>query len=306
MSEAKTKGGKKSGFAVLIGRPNVGKSTLMNELIGQKVAITSAKPQTTRNRIRAIYTSDEGQVIFLDTPGMIRHAKNKLGEYMRNVSVGTIGDADVVIYLVEAVNRIGDTDREIMERLKRSGAPVILAVNKIDQVKREDLLPVIDAYRREMEFAEVVPVSALKKENLDELMKCVFSYLPEGPQYYDPDLVTDQPVRAIAAEMIREKALMLLKDEIPHGIAVVIDRMEEREDRLTEIEASIICERDSHKAIIIGKGGSMLKKIGSAARYEIERMLMGKVYLKLFVKVRKDWRNSDVQLKNFGYRKDDI
>ncbi len=291
----------KSGFAALIGRPNVGKSTLMNEIIGQKIAITSHKPQTTRNRIQTVYTCEKGQIVFLDTPG-IHKAKNKLGEYMVNVAESTLKDVDVVLWLVEATDYIGAGERHIADQLTKANVPVILVMNKIDRVKREELLGFIDAYRKIYNFDEIVPVSALKGENTDTLLEQIFKYLPYGPMFYDEDTVTDQPMKQIAAEMIREKALKCLDEEIPHGIAVYIDIMRER-DRggIWDIEATIVCERDSHKGIIIGKQGAMLKKIGSAARFEIEKMLEAQVNLKVWVKVRKEWRDSDIQLKNFGY-----
>lgn len=293
----------KSGFATLIGRPNVGKSTLMNCLIGQKIAITSNKPQTTRNRIQTVYTSKEGQIVFLDTPG-IHKAKNKLGDYMVNVAQRTIAEVDVVLWLVEPSNFIGAGEKHIIEQLKKANTPVILVINKIDTVKKEELLGFIDTYRKEMEFAEIVPVSALKKDNTEELLKCIMKYLPYGPAFYDEDTVTDQPERQIVAEMIREKALRCLEEEIPHGIAVTIEKMKQRE-HIVDIDATIICERDSHKGIIIGKQGAMLKKIGSAARRDIEAMLESKVNLQLWVKVKKDWRDSDFLLKNFGYNQKD-
>lgn len=296
----------KSGFAAIIGRPNVGKSTLMNHLIGQKIAITSRKPQTTRNRIQTVYTSERGQIIFLDTPG-IHKAKNKLGEYMVNVAQRTFQDADVILWLVEASDYIGAGEQHIAQQLKRTKLPVILVMNKVDKVDRKELPGFIDAYRKILDFAEIVPVSALRSVNLDTLLDCIFKYLPYGPQFYDEDTVTDQPQRQIVAEMIREKALRCLEEEIPHGIAVTIDRMKERpEGGLVDIDATIICERDSHKGIIIGKQGAMLKKIGSQARTEIERMLEEKVNLKLWVKVKKDWRDSDFLIKNFGYDKKEV
>ncbi len=296
----------KSGFAAIIGRPNVGKSTLMNHLIGQKIAITSRKPQTTRNRIQTVYTSERGQIIFLDTPG-IHKAKNKLGEYMVNVAQRTFQDADVILWLVEASDYIGAGEQHIAQQLKRTKLPVILVMNKVDKVDRKELPGFIDAYRKILDFAEIVPVSALRSVNLDTLLNCIFKYLPYGPQFYDEDTVTDQPQRQIVAEMIREKALRCLEEEIPHGIAVTIDRMKERpEGGLVDIDATIICERDSHKGIIIGKQGAMLKKIGSQARTEIERMLEEKVNLKLWVKVKKDWRDSDFLIKNFGYDKKEV
>ena len=296
----------KSGFATLIGRPNVGKSTLMNRLIGQKIAITSNKPQTTRNRIQTVYTCDQGQIIFLDTPG-IHKAKNKLGEYMVNVAERTLREVDVILWLVEPSTFIGAGERHIAEQLKKAKTPVILVINKTDTVKREEILVFIDTYRKLYDFDEIVPVSALNGDNTDTLIEQIFKYLPYGPQYYDEDTVTDQPMRQIVAELIREKALRCLDEEIPHGIAVSIDQMKERKDGgICDIDATIICEKDSHKGIIIGKQGAMLKKIGSAARYEIERMMEMKVNLKLWVKVKKDWRDSDYLIKNFGYDKKDF
>lgn len=294
----------KSGFATLIGRPNVGKSTLMNCLIGQKIAITSNKPQTTRNRIQTVYTSEEGQIVFLDTPG-IHKAKNKLGDYMVNVAERTLREVDVVLWLVEPTTFIGAGERHIIEQLKKGNTPVILVINKIDTVKREEILLFIDTYRKEMDFAEIVPVSALKAENTQTLIECIFKYLPYGDPFYDEDTITDQPERQIVAELIREKALRSLDEEIPHGIAVAIESMKYRKN-IVDIEATIICERASHKGIIIGKQGAMLKKIGSNARPEIEEMLECRVNLQLWVKVKKDWRDSDFLLKNFGYNKSDI
>ena len=290
----------KSGFATLIGRPNVGKSTLMNRLIGQKIAITSNKPQTTRNRIQTVLTTKDGQIVFVDTPG-IHKAKNRLGEYMVHVAERSLNEVDVVLWLVEPSTFIGAGERHILDQLKKVKTPVILVINKIDMVKKEELLPAIDTYRKEYDFADIVPVSARSGDNTDELVKVILKYLPYGPQFYDEDTVTDQPERQIVAELIREKALHCLNEEIPHGIAVAIDRMK-MERKVMHIDATIICERDSHKGIIIGKQGSMLKKIGSTARYEIERLLDCKVNLKLWVKVQKNWRDSDYMMKNFGYR----
>ena len=284
----------KSGFATLIGRPNVGKSTLMNRLIGQKIAITSNKPQTTRNRIQTVLTTEKGQIVFVDTPG-IHKAKNKLGEYMVNIAERSLNEVDVVLWLVEPTTFIGAGERHIIDQLKKVKTPVILVINKIDMVKKEEILPSIDVYRKEYDFAE---------DNTDELVKVILKYLPYGPQFYDEDTITDQPERQIVAELIREKALHCLNEEIPHGIAVAIDRMK-MERKVMHIDATIICERDSHKGIIIGKQGSMLKKIGSTARYEIERMLDCRVNLKLWVKVQKNWRDSDYLMKNFGYREDE-
>lgn len=294
----------KSGFAALIGRPNVGKSTLMNRIIGQKIAITSNKPQTTRNRIQTVYTQeDRGQIIFLDTPG-IHKANNKLGEYMVNVAESTLKDVDVVLWLVEPTNYVGAGEKHIAEKLTKVRVPVILVINKVDTVKKEEILSFIDTYRKIYDFDEIVPVSAKTGVNVDELLDTVFKYLPYGPMFYDEDTITDQPEKQIVAEMIREKALHALSDEIPHGIAVVIDRMKMRGGaKIMDIDATIICERDSHKGIIIGKQGSMLKKIGTNARYEIENMLDCQINLKLWVKVKKDWRDNDVLMKNYGYDK---
>ena len=296
----------KSGFVAIIGRPNVGKSTLMNHLIGQKIAITSRKAQTTRNKIQTVYTCERGQIVFLDTPG-IHKAKNKLGEYMVNVASRTFKDADVILWLVEPGTQVGPGDRHIAEQLKNCKLPVILVINKVDTVKKEEVAGFIETYRKLIDFADIVPASALRAQNLDTVIDCIFKYLPYGPQFYDEDTITDQPQRQIVAELIGEKALRTLDEEIPHGIAVTIDTMKERPDgRIVDIEATIICERDSHKGIIIGKQGAMLKKIGSAARFEIERMLEQKVNLKLWVKVKKDWRDSDYLIKNFGYDKKEI
>ena len=294
----------KSGFVTLIGRPNVGKSTLMNYLIGQKIAITSNKPQTTRNRIQTVLTTEQGQVVFVDTPG-IHKAKNKLGEYMVNVAERTLNEVDVVLWLVEPSTFIGAGEKHIAEQLKRVKTPVILVINKVDMVKKDEVFAFIDAYQKIYDFAAIVPVSAKNGENTEELLKVLFQYLPYGPQFYDEDTVTDQPQRQIVAEIIREKALHALNEEIPHGIAVSIEKMQFKR-KIVEIEATIICERDSHKGIIIGKQGSMLKKIGSNARFELERMLDAKVNLKLWVKVKKDWRDSDFLIKNFGYDKKEI
>ena len=300
----------KSGFVTLIGRPNVGKSTLINRMIGQKIAITSNKPQTTRNRIQTVHTDERGQIVFVDTPG-IHKAKNKLGEYMVGAAEKTIGEVDVVCWLVEPTTYIGAGEQHIIERLKKVKAPIILVINKVDTIKKEEILPVIDCYRKELDFQEIIPVSARSGANVDELIDTIYKYLPYGPMFYDEDTITDQPMRQIVAELIREKALHALNEEIPHGIAVVIDSMKERKSQkgiITDIQATIICERDSHKGIIIGKGGEMLKKIGANARYEIEKQLDTKVNLQLWVKVKKEWRDSDVLIKNFGYdkKKDDL
>ncbi len=296
----------KSGFVTLIGRPNVGKSTLMNHLIGQRIAITSHRPQTTRNRIQTVYTSEEGQIVFVDTPG-IHKAKNKLGNYMVRIAERTLTEVDVVLWLGEPTTFIGAGEKHILEQLKKVKTPVILVINKTDKVKKEEVLTFIDAYRKEMEFSEIVPVSALKGDNTDVLISCIMKYLPYGEPFYDEDTVTDQPERQIVAELVREKALRCLEEEIPHGIAVVIESMKFRKGQsaIADIEATIICERESHKGIIIGKKGAMLKRIGSQARPEIEEMLECKANLQLWVKVRKDWRDSDLYMKNFGYNPKD-
>ena len=296
----------KSGFATLIGRPNVGKSTLMNHLIGQKIAITSNKPQTTRNRIQTVYTSEEGQIVFLDTPG-IHKAKNKLGEYMVNVAERTLKEVDVVLWLVEPTDFIGKGEKHIAKQLNKANVPVILIMNKIDMVDKDKIQGFMDGYRNLCDFADMIPVCALRGVNMDRVIRAIMKYLPYGPKYYDDDTVTDQPQRQIVAEMIREKALRCLEEEIPHGIAVSIDVMKERPDgMIMDIEATIICERESHKGIVIGKGGAMLRKIGSQARRDAEKMLEMQVNLQLWVKVKKDWRDSDFMIKNFGYDKKDI
>ena len=296
----------KSGFVAIIGRANVGKSTLMIHLIGHKIAITSKKPQTTRNKIQTVYTCEDGQIIFLDTPG-IHKAKNKLGEYMVNVAEQTLKDVDVILWLVEPTTYIGAGEKHIAEQLQKTSLPVILVINKVDTVKKEDILQVIDNYRKLYDFAEIIPASALRGQNTKDIVNSLFKYMPYGPMFYDEDTVTDQPQRQIVAEIIREKALHALDEEIPHGIAVTIEKMRERKGQhIVDIEATIICERDSHKGIIIGKQGSMLKKIGSNARFEIEKMLEERVNLKIWVKVKKDWRDSDTLMKNFGYNKKEI
>ena len=275
----------------------------MNYLIGQKIAITSNKPQTTRNRIQTVLTTEEGQIIFVDTPG-IHKAMNKLGEYMVNIAERTLNEVDVVLWLVEPTTFIGAGEKHIADQLRKVTTPVILVINKVDMVKKEDVLPAIAAYKDLYDFAEIVPVSARSGENTDELLKVIMKYLPFGPQFYDEDTITDQPERQIVAELIREKALHCLNEEIPHGIAVTIESMKKNR-KVMHIDATIICERDSHKGIIIGKQGNMLKKIGSTARYEIEKMLGCQVNLKLWVKVKKDWRDSEYLMKNFGYREDE-
>ena len=296
----------KSGFVTIIGRPNVGKSTLMNHLIGQKIAITSNKAQTTRNRIQTVYTCDEGQIVFLDTPG-INKAKNKLGDYMLSAAERTLNEVDLILWLVEPTTFIGGGEQYIIEKLQNVKTPVFLVINKTDLAGEEEILKAIVAYKDKVNFAEVIPVSALKGTNTEDLLSSILSYLPEGPMYYDEDTVTDQPERQIVAELIREKALRLLSQEIPHGIAVMIERMKTRKKGdIVDIDAVIVCERDSHKGIIIGKQGAMIKEIGTQARTEIENLLDTKVNLKMWVKVKKDWSDSDLLLKNYGFDKRDL
>ncbi|MCR5368627.1 MULTISPECIES: GTPase Era [Eubacterium] len=291
----------RSGFVAIIGRPNVGKSTLMNCIIGQKIAIMSSKAQTTRKRIETVYTNDEGQIVFLDTPGMNR-SRNKLGDFMVNEVSSAFSDADVVMWIIEPGDRISAGEQEIAEKLAGVKKPVILVINKVDVNTDEEVFKTIDIYKDVLDFTDIVPVSALREKNREELINVIIKNLPEGPMYYDEDTVTEETERDICAELIREQALQKLDKEIPHGIAVEIDTMKVRPDgRITDIEATIICERDSHKGIIIGKGGAMLKRIGTGARIEMEKLLMTKVNLKLFVKVRRDWRDNQNMLRNFGY-----
>lgn len=300
------KQGFKSGFVSIIGRPNVGKSTLMNTLIGEKVAIMSNKPQTTRNRIQTVLTREDFQAIFIDTPG-IHTPKNKLGEYMVKAATTTLNEVDAIFYLVEADPFIGKLDQEIIEHLKTVNTPVFLCINKIDSVSKEIVLQTIDVYSKAYDFKEIIPISAYERTNVEAILKCIPNYLPEGPQFFPDDMLTDQPERQIVAEIIREKALHLLDKEIPHGIAVEIDSMKRREKgNMVDIEATIVCERDSHKRIIIGKQGQMIKEIGSKARYDIERLLGSKIYLTLWVKIKKNWRDSDFLIKNYGYNGKDL
>jgi GTP-binding protein Era len=272
----------------------------MNQMIGQKIAITSNKPQTTRGRIQTVYTDELSQMIFLDTPG-IHESKNKLGEYMLRIAQKTLDDVDLVLWLVEPSSFIGAGEQYIIDQLRTCKKPVILVINKIDTVEKDKLLVYIDAYQKAMDFAEIVPVSAMKRDNIDTLKACIRKYLPYGPAFYDEDTVTDQPERQIAAEIIREKALRLLQDEVPHGIAVTIEKMRMRPDGIMNIDATIICERDSHKGIIIGKGGAMLKRIGTQSRIDIEKMTDCRVNLQIWVKVRKNWRDDMAQMKSLGY-----
>lgn len=294
----------KSGFVTIIGRPNVGKSTLMNHLIGQKIAITSKKAQTTRNRVQTVYTSKKGQIVFLDTPG-INKARNKLGAYMQNVARNALNEVDLILWVVEPTTYIGAGEQYIITQLQKVSTPVILIVNKIDSVDEAAVFEAILTYKDVYGFAEIIPVSAIKEKNTEDVIHTVFGYLPEAPMFFDEDTITDQPERQIVSELIREKALRLLDKEIPHGIAVVINFMKDRpKGNIMDIDAVIICERDSHKGIIIGKQGNMLKQIGTKARVDIEKLLGVKVNLKLWVKVKKDWRDNDTLLKNYGYREE--
>ena len=291
----------RSGFVSIVGRTNVGKSTLMNHLIGQKVAITANKPQTTRNRIQTVYTDARGQIIFLDMPG-VHKAKNKLGEFMMEEVRQTVPEGDVILVVVDPSDFIGNNDREIAEKLAGMGKPVILIINKIDLVDKEMIRKAEEAWSEVMHFERILKVSALRSVHTGKVIDAIFKLLPEGPLYYNEDTLTDQPMRQLVAEMIREKALRCIEDEIPHGIAVTIESMTQRKNGLWDIEASLICEKESHKGIIIGKGGRMLKKIGAQAREDAEKMLEDQVNLRIQVKVRPDWRDSEILLKNFGYQ----
>lgn len=294
----------KSGFISIIGRPNVGKSTLLNRVIGQKIAIMSDKPQTTRNRIQGVLTTDDAQLIFIDTPG-IHKPRHKLGDYMVKVAQNTLKEVDLVIFMVDAEEGYGRGDGYIIEKLKTVDTPVFLVINKIDKIQKDDLLVLIDTYREKHEFSEVIPISALEGINVDRLVGLIKDYMPEGPQYYPPDQVTDHPERFIVSELIREKALHLTREEVPHSIAVVVEKMEPMENKdMIHILATIIVERDSQKGIVIGKRGRMLKEIGKRARVDIENLLGSRVFLELWVKVEKDWRNKISQLRDFGFGED--
>lgn len=294
--------GHKSGFAAIIGRPNVGKSTLINNLIGEKLSIISDKPQTTRNRIQCVLNRPDYQVVFIDTPG-IHRPKNKLGEYMVRVAKNALDEVDVIIFIVDVYQGIGGGDRFIAEELRQIKTPVVLAANKIDKVgKIEEAERQAKEFQQQMEFDDMIMISAVDRTNLDRLEHTIVSYLPIGPKYYPDDMITDQPERFIAAELIREKALELLKEEVPHGIGVEIVSFKERQNKnIIDINATIYCEKKSHRGIIIGKGGKMLREIGSRARLDIEKLLGTRIYLELWVKVRKNWRDSAIDLKNLGY-----
>ncbi|MEG0450026.1 MAG: GTPase Era [Lysinibacillus sp.] len=298
--------GFKSGFISIIGRPNVGKSTFLNRVIGQKIAIMSDKPQTTRNKVQGVLTTDDSQMIFIDTPG-IHKPKHKLGDFMLKVSKNTLREVDAIMFMVNAEQKLGKGDEFILEMLEGNTTPVFLIINKIDQVHPEQLMGIIESYKDRYDFAEIVPISALEGNNVDNLLAVLTKYLPEGPQYYPADQVTDHPERFIISELIREKVLHLTREEIPHSIAVVIDKIrrdEENEDKV-RVAATIIVERDSQKGIVIGKQGSLLKEVGIRARKDIEMLLGSKVYLELWVKVQKDWRNKSTHLRDFGFREDE-
>lgn len=292
----------KSGFVSIIGRPNVGKSTLMNKLVGEKIAITSNKPNTTRNRIQSILTTDDGQVIFIDTPGLLENPNNKLGEFLKKSARSTFNEVDILLFVIEPDKRIGRVDKSIIESIQSIKSPIFLIINKIDTVKKDDLLEIIDLYQKAYNFAEIIPVSAIN-DSLNDLVATIFKYLPQGIKYFPDDMITDQPERHLVSELLREKALRLLQEEIPHGIAVEIITMKKRKNNnLIDIHANIYCEKDSHKRIIIGKNGEMLKKISTYAREDIERLLGSKIFLQTWVKVKKNWRDNDFLLKNFGYK----
>lgn len=294
----------KSGFVSIVGRPNVGKSTLMNHIIGEKVAITSDKAQTTRNRVEGILTTDTEQIIFIDTPG-IHKPKHQLGRYMVQSALSTLNEVDIVLFMINVSEKMGPGDRFIMERLQDLESPVFLVMNQIDKVHPDELLPMIEAYQKELAFDEVIPVSALEGNNVDRLLEVITSYLKEGPQYYPTDQLSDHPEYFIVQELIREKVLQLTREEIPHSVAVKTESMEKIDDNMIEVQATIFIERDSQKGIIIGKRGSMLKEIGTRARKDIQNLLGSKVYLELWVKVKDDWRNTPYDLGSFGYQKED-
>jgi GTP-binding protein Era len=297
--------GYKSGFISIIGRPIVGKSTFLNRVIGQKIAIMSDKAQTTRNKIQGVLTVNDAQMIFIDTPG-IHKPKHKLGDFMMKVAVNTLKEVDLILFMVNAEEGFGRGEEFILEKFQTVTTPIFLVINKIDQVHPDKLLPIIESYQEKYPFKEIVPISALEGNNVERLLDQIKSFLPEGPQYYPADQVTDHPERFIITELIREKALHLTREEIPHSLAVVLDKMERREGKnMIDVMATVIVERDSQKGIIIGKQGSMLKEIGKRARADIENLLGSKVYLELWVKVQKDWRNKMSQLRDYGFNEDE-
>ncbi len=294
----------KSGFVAIVGRPNVGKSTLLNRIVGQKIAIMSDKAQTTRNKVQGVYTTDTTQIVFIDTPG-IHKPKHRLGDYMVEAAYSALHEVEVVLFMVAADQKRGKGDDMIIERLKKLSVPVYLVINKIDKIHPNDLLEQIDDFKAQMDFAQIIPISATQGNNFETLMSELEKSMPSGPQYFPEDQITDHPEYFVVSELIREKILQLTRDEVPHSVAVVIDSMKRKPDEKVQIQATIIIERDSQKGIIIGKGGSMLKKIGTQARKDIEKLLGDKVYLELWVKVQKDWRDKQVYLTDFGYRKED-
>jgi GTP-binding protein Era len=295
----------KSGFVSIIGRPNVGKSTFLNRVIGQKIAIMSDKPQTTRNKIQGVYTQDDAQIVFIDTPG-IHKPKHKLGDFMMKVAQNTLKEVDLVLFMINAKEGLGKGDEFIIEKLKETSTPVYLVINKIDEVHPDDLLPLMETYKALYPFKEIVPISALQGNNVEVLLEQIKQFLPEGPQYYPADQVTDHPERFIVAELIREKVLHLTREEVPHSIAVAIDSMKKRENKdMVDIQATVVVERDSQKGIVIGKQGKVLKEVGQKARVDIEALLGSKVFLELWVKVQKDWRNKQSQLRDFGFNEDE-
>ncbi len=294
----------KSGFVAIVGRPNVGKSTLLNRIVGQKIAIMSDKAQTTRNKIQGVYTTDTTQIVFIDTPG-IHKPKHRLGDYMVEAAYSALHEVDVVLFMVAADQKRGKGDDMIIERLKKLNVPVYLVINKIDKIHPNDLLEQIDDFKSQMDFAQIIPISATQGNNFETLMNELEANMPAGPQYFPEDQITDHPEYFVVSELIREKILQLTRDEVPHSVAVVIDSMKRKPDEKVQIQATIIIERDSQKGIIIGKGGAMLKKIGTQARKDIEKLLGDKVFLELWVKVQKDWRDKQVYLTDFGYRKED-
>ena len=294
----------KSGFVTVVGRSNVGKSTLLNRIVGQKIAIMSDKSQTTRNKIQGVYTTDEAQIVFIDTPG-IHKPKHRLGDFMVATAYSAMREVDIVMFMVSADMKRGRGDDLIIERLEQSSVPVYLVINKIDTIHPDELLEIIDDYSKQMDFAEIVPISATEGNNFERLMETLVAQMPEGPQYFPEDQVTDHPERFIVSELIREKVLFFTRDEVPHSVAVTIESMKRNENNKIEIQATIIVERDSQKGIIIGKGGKMLKLIGTKARLDIENLLGSKVYLELWVKVQKDWRDKKTHLTDFGYREED-
>ncbi|KON87012.1 GTPase Era [Sporosarcina globispora] len=305
MNNQTTPNGHKSGFISIIGRPNVGKSTFLNRVIGQKIAIMSDKPQTTRNKVQGVLTTNDAQFIFIDTPG-IHKPKHKLGDFMMKVAQNTLKEVDVILFMVNAKEGFGRGEEFILEKFQSVRTPIFLVINKIDQVHPDELLKIIESYKEKYEFSEIIPISALEGNNVETLLGQIKEYIPEGPQFYPADQVTDHPERFIVSELIREKALHLTREEIPHSLAVTIDKMERREDKdVVHVMATVIVERDSQKGIVIGKQGKMLKEIGKRARVDIENLLGSKVFLELWVKVQKDWRNKMSQLRDFGFREDE-